>query len=427
MNKKTIVIFIIIILLGVYWVYPLSKLLWQFTLSDNNISNIIVTLPDPIINKVYILPSYLSSYGNEVQTGEISRRLSLTENKYTILIVGQNFKSLDENHPDIISTVNINGKDFILPMTYDVTRQNFLIELNNVDANIFLNSQNKIVMTREGKTSNIFTLQDTDINQQLKIAQASSPEIIAAIPVGYPYNEYGSQSVDVLFLTAGWPNIKKEGVLQYPYSPERSFPCLLKIDGESYNCWNLGNTDNPNILFWAVLLNKPSHQALLTLGGVSSQVYDFDTTQFEQLGKARQMARDNYYNNLSSRDLAGGQSIFSLLGQNKDNSLSALAINIILTIIMLAIFRPWQSDAKSKWIKSFTIPVILPALVVIIFGLLNIFYGGKDFLQPLVGPLLIAVSLNNVAFPLVESFVVASVLAWAFKLLYHYEATAIAK
>jgi len=78
----------------------------------------------------------------------------------------------------------------------------------------------------------------------------------------------------------------------------------------------------------------------------------------------------------------------------------------------LFLMRPWRHSGFSRWVLSFAIPIVLQALGGVVLGLV---LQGRDFLAPVIGGILIAMSLSNACFPLAQAIVVAILLALALR------------
>lgn len=412
---KIFYVFLVVLALAYYWLFPGVNILRHTLPAVNELESHVTQLPAPIITKVFVLPNYFEENG-EFYYG----KLHLSTTTSTLLVIGQNFKSLDENDPEKKAILKIGDqqlvpkKNILGPEVDDIMIE---VEINNNILSQQPNRSIEILATREGKISNIFSLTSAEIARQLMLAQSEPPKILEAIPVGYPINEYG-QEVSIRFLIAGWPNIQ-QGILESGRIEleKNSIPCVLTVDEETYNCWTYFTFVNLNILDWRVPLNQPSHTAKINLGGVSSPLFSFDTSEFERRGLARQELRKSYYAKLTTMEKAAGTFASPLVSQNKNNSLVALAINFVLTLIAAFLLRPWSFKSYKRWSLTFVLPVAAHLFVGIAYGILLLSGGNSGFLSGAeLGSWLIGLSLTNTLIPLIEALVVSSVIVFSVKM-----------
>jgi len=162
-------------------------------------------------------------------------------------------------------------------------------------------------------------------------------------------------------------------------------------------------------MLWSVGTGLPDHRTSFVLNGVASPPLTFDTRESERYCEEVLAVVGAYHQKRMGKKRASetGQ---TLLAQSKDGSLPALGINIGLTLMSLLLMRPWRHSGFGRWVLSFVIPVVLQALGGVVVGLV---LQGRDFLAPVIGAMLIVMSLSQALFPLAQAIVVAILLTLA--------------
>jgi len=240
------------------------------------------------------------------------------------------------------------------------------------------------------------------VSRQLEVARGTSPAIVDAIPLGYGLNAPHARDIKVLFVIAGWP------ADEVTLSP-KSGPCSYEVDGQLLECRRYYLFDDLNLMLWSVATGRPDHRASFVLNGVASPPYAFDTRESERYCEEVLAVIGAHNEKRFRKDMAVGRGGL-FLAQSKDGSLPSLGINIGLTLMALLLMRPWRDIGFSRWVLSFAIPVVLQALGGVVVGLV---LQGRDFLAPVIGSMLIVVSLSQAFFPLAQAIVVAILLALA--------------
>lgn len=399
MTQKTKYILLISFALVYFWAFPLGKLTWQFFSGATGVVTLVDSVEAPEITNVHVLPAYKLVYYKQ----GIYKEQSDTR---TIIIVGKNFKSLDENlGPVAKAKVIIDGKEFAIKKSREGPQtENFMIELD-VPASALSEKSAQVFVSvmRDKKLSKKFAIQTNNVQRQLEQARSGVAKIIAINVVGYPLNEYGDQALNLRILFSGLMSSSPEG--------KTLGACSLRVDDENFDCHEVFNFEHPNIFDWRVGLGKSSHTIALTVRNQKIKEQIIDTVSFEHEGKERQRIREGYYTKLSKRELSSGRQI-PVVGQNKYESFQALGINFIATVILLLLFRPWRHRRYIWWFLPFGLVVIFQSLVGVIYGIL---LSGGDFLAPVVGSILAVLSVYNGLIPLAEAVVISYVLHKSFQ------------
>jgi hypothetical protein len=259
-----------------------------------------------------------------------------------------------------------------------------------------------VTVSRDGKVSPPFVLTGTEVSRQLEVARGTSPVVVDAIPVGYGLNEPHARDMLVLFVVAGW------AADEVTFSP-KSQPCSYEVDGTLLECRRHYLFDGLNLMIWSVPTGRYDHRVSFVLNGVASPPYAFDTREAERRFEEVLAVGGAYIEKQAGRmeATASGE---RLLGQSKDSSLPALGINIGLTLMTLLLMRPWRHRGFGRWVLTFVIPIGLQALAGVVAGLV---FQGRDFIAPVIGVILISMSLSKSFFPLAQAVVVAVLLTLA--------------
>lgn len=422
MNKKIIYGSLIILALAFYWLLPFTNLSFQL---HNSSKIAAVTNPSsaaPIIEQVYILPSYL-----KYAVGFSDVGFALKKDKNTIVITGRNIESnwVVEGTKEPIYSLLINKKPF------PIVRLSNYVEFE-VDSSALSNSQSEIQLMKDDLGSNIVTFTNDEIKQQLARAQNynGSPQILAVIPTSANFYDgiyTKDSSLGITLLLTGW----KQSVVGTPPNTAEGFSlhpptCTLTTDGKTEDCvtqrvspWS---SENLHLFNGSIAVGKASHEVTLSFGDVVSQPYTFDTTEFEQYAHGLDTNRNSFAGNFEkSNSIAGkntsGATQLSIFSQTKDTTLPGLMLNVLFTLLLATVLRPWRKNSIGLWLLTFTIPVLL----VPIFNILELSQAiqsgncgdwGCGF-----SSLGFILYIQEAFIPLLESIVVAMVLMYSFKYL----------
>jgi len=400
MKKRAVLIVAAVAALAYYWIRPGVSLALQIVTSEPAMNAIVASYPAPTIQRVLVLPGYRKQ--TELIDHEPIETFRRNPGTDTILIVGRHLKSFVAADSRAATVTTIGTHSFTRPQWDAFTDAVVAFE---VDHSILPGPPDQaidITVSRDGESSRPFVLTGAEVSRQLEVARGTSPAVVDAIPLGYALNESHAREMHVLFVIAGWP---AEGVT---FSPKLD-PCSYEVDDKLLECRRYYLFDGLNLMLWSVGTGLPDHRASFVLNGVASPPLTFDTRESERYCEEVLAVVGAYHQKRMGKKRASetGQ---TLLAQSKDGSLPALGINIGLTLMSLLLMRPWRHSGFGRWVLSFVIPVVLQALGGVVVGLV---LQGRDFLAPVIGAMLIVMSLSQALFPLAQAIVVAILLTLA--------------
>lgn len=402
MKKRAVLIVAAVAALAFYWIRPGVSLALRVLSSEPSRNAIVASYPAPTIEKALVLPGYRKQ--TDPSGGEPIETFRRNPGTNTILIVGRHLRSFVAPEPRATTIVTL-GKHSFTPLEWDAFTD--AVVGFEVDHSILPGQSDQaidITVSRDGKMSRPFVLTGAEVSRQLEVARGTSPAVVDAIPLGYGLNEPHARELKVLFVIAGWT------ADEVTFSPKLE-PCSYEVDGQLLECRRYYLFDGLNLMLWSVATGRSDHRASFVLNGVASPPYAFDTRESERYCEEVLAVIGAYNEKRFVKGMAMGRGGL-FIAQSKDGSLPSLGINIGLTLMALLLIRPWRHSGFSRWGLTFAIPVVLQALGGVIFGLA---LQGGPFVVPVIGSMMIVMSVSEAFFPLAQAIVVAILLTLAMR------------